>query len=147
MINDDNIAIYAWLMMIFGLLAIFKVHGGSNHIPLAVQTPKILAATKVRPRMEDAFSQPISIVFWGTLYFLLKTRDPNFMMKIASIDIIYIYISYISILDENKILYIHMIIVYRKIWMAYHHLYDIVINQQGAFFVAKLCSTVPRGLP
>ena len=132
-------------MMIFGLLAIFKVHGGSNHIPLAVQTPKILAATKVRPRMEDAFSQPISIVFWGTLYFLLKTRDPNFMMKIASIDIT--YISYISILDENKILYIHMIIVYRKIWMAYHHLYDIVINQQGAFFVAKLCSTVPRGLP
>ena len=76
--------------MIFGLLAIFKVHGGSNHIPLAVQIPKILAATKVRPRMEDAFSQPISIVFWGTLYFLLKTRDPNFMMKIASIDIIYI---------------------------------------------------------
>lgn len=97
--------------MIFGLLAIFKVHGGSNHIPLAVQTPKILAATKVRPRMEDAFSQPISIVFWGTLYFLLKTRDPNFMMKIASIDIIYIYKPYISILDENKILYIHMIIV------------------------------------
>ena len=59
MMNDDNIAVYAWLMRIFGRLAIFNVHGGSNHIPLAVQIPKNLVATKVRPRMEDAFSQPI----------------------------------------------------------------------------------------
>jgi hypothetical protein len=50
-------------MMIFGLLAIFKVHGGSDHIPLAVQIPKISAATKVRPKMEDAFLNPFLSYF------------------------------------------------------------------------------------
>lgn len=61
MINDD--IAHAWLMMIFGLLAIFKVHGGSDHIPLAVQIPKISAATKVRPKMEDAFLNPFLSYF------------------------------------------------------------------------------------